>query len=92
MGVASANEVLTKLGYPLYLNIILGTAKVLGVIVLLQPKWNTIKEWVYAGFAIDFIGAAASMGLNGDGVVPVISILPFLIILLSSYALWKKRK
>ena len=51
-----SKAVLQKLGYPVYMNIILGVAKVLGALAILQTKWKTIKEWAYAGFLIDFIG------------------------------------
>ena len=90
MQVESSKEVMVHLGYPMYLNIILGIAKVLGVIALLQWKFKTIKEWAYAGFTIDFIGAGASMYFSGDGIMGVLSILPFLIVMFLSYWLWKK--
>jgi hypothetical protein len=44
-------------GYPEYFVTILGTAKLLGAIVLLLPVWSKLKEWAYAGFAFTFIGA-----------------------------------
>ena len=44
-------------GYPDYFVLILGTAKLLGAIVLLAPVWSKLKEWAYAGFAFTFIGA-----------------------------------
>ena len=47
----------TDLFYPLYLLDIIGTAKVLGGIALVTPKFPRLKEWAYAGFAFDFIGA-----------------------------------
>lgn len=90
MQVPSANEVLQKLGYPVYLNTILGVAKLLGVIAIVQTKWKTIKEWAYAGFTIDFLGASFSYALNGDSIASVLSPLPFLIVLFLSYALLKR--
>ncbi len=45
------------LGYPLYLLDILGTAKILGAIALVIPKFPRLKEWAYAGFVFDIIGA-----------------------------------
>jgi uncharacterized membrane protein YphA (DoxX/SURF4 family) len=51
---------LSELGYPLYVLDILGVAKILGVIVLILPKFPRLKEWAYAGFAFDFFGAAWS--------------------------------
>ena len=90
MQVESAKEVMQHLGYPLYLNTILGVAKILGVIAIFQWKLKTIKEWAYAGFTIDFIGAAASIYFAGDGIFAVLSVLPFFVVLFLSYFLWKK--
>lgn len=47
----------TELYYPIYLLDIIGLAKVLGGIALVVPKFPRLKEWAYAGFAFDFIGA-----------------------------------
>ena len=88
--IEQAQEVMKHLGYPLYLNMILGVAKIIGVIVLLQWKFKTIKEWAYAGFTIDFIGASASMFFAGDGILKALSTIPFFVILFISYFLWKK--
>ena len=49
-----------SLGYPDYFPMILGTAKILGVVALLVPGLPTLKEWAYAGFTFTFIGAAWS--------------------------------
>ncbi|MBI5066272.1 DoxX family protein [Candidatus Woesearchaeota archaeon] len=83
-------EIMTHLGYPLYLNIILGIAKILGVIALLQWKFETIKEWAYAGFTIDFIGASASYLFSGDGILMALIPVIFLAVLFASYIFWKK--
>jgi uncharacterized membrane protein len=88
--VESAQKVLTDLGYPVYLNYILGIAKVLGGIALIQWRFRTIKEWAYAGFTIDIIGASASVYLAGQGLGGSLFTLVFLIPLFLSYALWKK--
>ncbi|MEK6928799.1 MAG: DoxX family protein [Nanoarchaeota archaeon] len=92
VGPEEGKDIIVKLGYPSYLNIILGTAKILGVIILVQTKFKTIKEWAYAGFAIDFIGASASYALNGDGLASALLPLPFLIVMFLSYVLWKKKE
>jgi len=47
----------TDLGYPVYLLNIIGAAKILGAIALVVPKFKRLKEWAYAGFTFDFIGA-----------------------------------
>ena len=90
MQVESSKKVMVHLGYPMYLNIIMGIAKVLGVLALLQWKFKTIKEWAYAGFTIDFIGAGASMYFSGDGIMGALTVLPFLVVMFLSYWLWKK--
>jgi hypothetical protein len=45
------------LHYPLYLIDMIGLAKILGAIALVTPKYKRLKEWAYAGFYFDFIGA-----------------------------------
>ena len=66
-------ELMTHLGYPLYLMTILGIAKVLGVVAIVQQKYKTIKEWAYAGFTFDILGASASIYLAGDGIVAALT-------------------
>lgn len=53
-------ETMTRLGYPAYLLTILGIWKILGVIVVLIPKFPLLKEWAYAGFFFAMSGAAIS--------------------------------
>ena len=48
-------EMITHLGYPVYLLTILGVWKILGVVAVLLPAGrqvflNLLKEWAYAGF------------------------------------------
>jgi hypothetical protein len=64
--VESMAESMTALGYPLYVMTILGVAKLLGVVALLVPQHSLLKEWAYAGFAFDLIGALASHAFVGD--------------------------
>lgn len=54
------------LGYPDYLINILATAKTMGIFILLVPKFSRLKEWAYAGFTINIIGAAWSHFAIGD--------------------------
>lgn len=90
MQTESAQNALTDLGYPVYLNFIIGIAKILGVIAIVQTKYKTIKEWAYAGFTIDLVGAGASFVLNGAGFASSLFMVPFLAVLFASYALSKK--
>ena len=86
----SSELLLIQLGYPIYLNIILGVAKILGVVALIQTKWSVLKEWAYAGFTIDILGVAMSMALIGEPISAVLVTLLFLVVMFISYALWKK--
>jgi uncharacterized membrane protein YphA (DoxX/SURF4 family) len=51
---------LIQLGYPAHLATFLGIAKLLGVAALLAPGLPRLKEWAYAGFCFDFVGAIYS--------------------------------
>ncbi|MBY0414245.1 MAG: DoxX family protein, partial [Bdellovibrionales bacterium] len=48
-----------------------------------------LKEWAYAGFAFDFLGATASHALAGDSANALFPLL-FFTALISSYLLWYK--
>lgn len=82
-------KIILQLGYPLYLMKILGFAKLLGGIAILSGKIPRLKEWAYAGFAFDFLGATASHILAGDSSNALFPLL-FFIALMSSYLLWYK--
>ncbi|QNR83404.1 DoxX family protein [Pedobacter riviphilus] len=86
----AGKEVLKHLGYPMYLLTIVGIAKLLGAASVLQNKFITLKEWAYAGFAINFIGAFASRAFVGDGMSLLIPPLIALVIMFIPYTLWKK--
>ena len=78
---------ITALGYPEYLLNILGIAKIIGVVVLLVPNFPRLKEWAYAGFAVDFIGAFLSHYFSGDGIELLAPPIIVLIILMIGYTL-----
>ena len=81
-----AKEAIKHFGYPEYFGIMLTLFKVLGALALIIPQIPTrIKEWAYAGFAIDFIAAFVSIwavdGLKIDLLFPIVAML----ILIASY-------
>lgn len=88
--VAEGQVAMKQLGYPVYLMSILGVAKIAGALILLQPTFRTVKEWAYAGFACNFVGAAASWALLGKGIDFMLPALLMLGVLLVVYFLWKK--
>jgi hypothetical protein len=75
----------THLGYPLYFTKLLGLAKLLGVAALLYPAYPRLKEWAYAGFAFDVIGAIVSHLSVGDSVLIAAVPFAFLVLLIVSY-------
>jgi hypothetical protein len=86
-GAAPIREALGTLGYPAYLLVILGIAKLLGAFALLQTRMPRLREWAYAGFTINLIGAAASHLLAGDGVAQALVPAALLAPLAVSHAL-----
>ena len=87
LGVEQMKEAITALGYPEYLMKILGVAKVLGVFALLIPGAPLLKEWAYAGFTFDLLGASASHAFAGDPIAETIVPLVILGIAAASYFL-----
>ena len=57
----------THLGFPAYFRVELSWAKLLGVVLLLAPVPSRLKEWAYAGFAIDLASAIIAHLSVGDG-------------------------
>ena len=83
-------EVMQHLGYPVYSLSIFGMAKILGALAIFQNKFATLKEWAYAGFTINFIGAMLSRIYAGDGIAEILFPLIPITILFLSYFLWKE--
>lgn len=86
----TGQEVMRHLGYPIYAMTIFGVAKILGALAIAQTRYRTVKEWAYAGFTINFLGAAASRGLVGDGLGLMVPPFVLLAVMFASYFLWKK--
>ena len=55
------------LGFPDYFRVELSWAKLLGVALLVAPVPARLKEWVYAGIAIDLGSAVLAHVAVGDG-------------------------
>jgi len=78
-------DMITHLGYPVYLLTILGISKILGVVVLLIPKSPLLKEWAYAGFFFIMSGAVFSHVASGDATGDLVPSLLLLILTLVSW-------
>lgn len=55
------------LGFPDYFRIELSWAKLVGIVLLVAPVPPRLKEWAYAGFAIDLASAVIAHLAVGDG-------------------------
>jgi uncharacterized membrane protein YphA (DoxX/SURF4 family) len=84
-------EGMKHLGYPFYFIRFLGVAKLLGAVAVLVGRFPRIKEWAYAGFVFNLIGAACSHLCSGDGPK---ALGPLIILLFEgiSYFYWRKQK
>ena len=78
-------DMITHLGYPVYLLIILGIWKILGTIAVLIPKFPLLKEWAYAGFFFIMSGAIFSHIAVSD---PVTELFPSLLLLILTVVSW----
>ena len=60
-------QAFTHLGFPAYFRVELSWTKLLGVLILLAPVPARLKEWAYAGFAINLASALIAHLAVGDG-------------------------
>ena len=78
-------DMITHLGYPVYLLTLLAAWKIFGVVAILIPKFPLLKEWAYAGFFFVMSGAIFSHIAVGD---PVNEIFPSLLLLVLTVVSW----
>jgi len=78
-------DMISHLGYPVYIVTMLGICKILGVVVLLVPNSPILKEWAYAGFFFIMSGAIFSHIALRD---PVSEVLPSGLLLVLTVVSW----
>lgn len=74
------------LGYPMHFFGILGTAKLLGALALAAPGLPRLKEWAYAGFTFNLIGAVWAHLASGHGVAGAAPAAFMFVLMAASYA------
>jgi type II secretory pathway component PulF len=89
---ASGEKLMAMLQYPFSLLIFLSFAKILGIIAILVPGLPRLKEWAYAGFMFDLVGATHAMIAVHLPVSDWIFMLVFILILSLSYIYYHKKK
>src|SRR3954470_15695088 len=67
MRVPQVAQAFTHLGFPDYFRVELSWAKLIGVVLMLAPAPARLKEWAYAGFAINLASALVAHLAVGDG-------------------------
>jgi hypothetical protein len=89
-GAKAVVAAIHTLGYPDYFRVLLGIAKIAGVVALIGPVPMWLREWAYAGFTFTLIAAVSSHLLSGD--VPAHAIPPLiaLAVLMTSYLLRRR--
>jgi hypothetical protein len=80
------------LGYPEYFIPFTGWAKLIGVIVILIPGFNRIKEWAYAGLFFDLVAAVYSGIAVSNTFNPLmLTMLAWFVPGILSYVYWHKK-
>jgi uncharacterized membrane protein YphA (DoxX/SURF4 family) len=79
------------IGYPYSILTLLSIAKILGVIAILVPGFPRLKEWAYAGFTFDLVGAIFASLAIGDPISQSFPIFVGLIFVFGSYIFYHKR-
>ena len=82
----------THLGFPAYFRVELSLAKFLGILLLLAPTPPRLKEWVYAGFAIDLASALVAHFSVGDGAQAWGWAAGTAVLWALSYVFWRRRQ
>lgn len=85
-----AVQIFEHLGYPAYLILFIGVAKILAVIAILFPWFPRLKEWAYAGLVFDLIGAFYSHTSVGDPPSMWVWSVVALVLVTASYILYRK--
>lgn len=78
------------IGYPYSVLHLLAVGKILGIIALFTPGFPRLKEWAYAGFTFDILGASYAFYMKGFPFTDWAFMIGLLIILFGSYICYHK--
>jgi hypothetical protein len=84
-----AVSIFMHLGYPTYLLLFLGTAKLLGIVAVLVPGFGRLREWAFAGLTFDLLGALYSHLSVGDSPAAWMPAVIGLLLVGASYFLYR---
>lgn len=78
------------MGYPYNVLYLLSIAKILGIIAILTPGFSRLKEWAYAGFTFDVMGAIYAGLVVGDPISAWVPVIVTLVCIFGSYICYHK--
>jgi hypothetical protein len=87
---AAGEKMAADMHYPFYIFKFLAVAKILGIVAILVPGNPRLKEWAYAGFFFDLLGATYSFIAMGSPVAEWLPMLVFFVFLFGSYICYHK--
>ena len=87
--IPAAVDIFKHLGFPPYLLPFIGLAKILGVVVVLVPGFQRLKEWAYAGLVFDLLGAFYSHISVRDRPADWLFAIIGLALVMTSYVLYR---
>ncbi|MFL5765918.1 MAG: DoxX family protein [Bacteroidia bacterium] len=76
---------ITSIQFPLYILTLLAVLKIIGIVVVLIPKFPLLKEWAYAGFFFTMLGAVYAHLAVAE---PIKKMLPALLLLVLTMISW----
>ena len=91
MSNPEGQKMMDAMGYKPYVFHFLAVAKILGIIAILTPGFPKIKEWAYAGFTFDLLGATYSMYASNFPISNWAPMFVFIGLLACSYIFYHKR-
>jgi uncharacterized membrane protein YphA (DoxX/SURF4 family) len=83
-------EMMKHIGYPFNVLTLLSIAKILGIITILVPGFPRLKEWAYAGFTFDLLGAFYAGMRAGDPLSQWAPVLIGFVFIFGSYYYYHK--
>ncbi|PAW94385.1 hypothetical protein CKK33_13150 [Mucilaginibacter sp. MD40] len=86
-----SDQMMAHIGIAPALMPFLAVLKLLGIAALLTPGLKTLKEWAYAGFTFDVLGAMYLFIAAGDPVKAWAPIVIALVLIFGSYIFWRKK-
>lgn len=87
---AAGQKMAADMHYPFYIFQFLAVAKILGIVAILVPGNARLKEWAYAGFFFDMLGATFSFIAMGAPAAQWLPMIIFFIFLFGSYFCYHK--